>query len=132
VRDGKVLLLRPDPPTAGDLPDAPVAPEWAGSVFEEGCARLPVLRETSIDAASCWAGLYEMSPDHHCLLGAVEECENFYLINGASGHRVMHAPALGQLLAEIISDGKAATLDASPLRPSRFAEGRPNPCSMLL
>jgi hypothetical protein len=44
----------------------------------------------------------------------------------------MHAPALGQLLAEIISEGAASTLDVSPLSPARFAEGRLNPVSELL
>ena len=73
-----------------------------------------------------------MSPDHHCLLGTLAECENLYLINGSSGHGVMHAPALGQLLSEIISDGKAASLEVSALSPSRFSENRLNPGSVLL
>jgi glycine/D-amino acid oxidase-like deaminating enzyme len=45
---------------------------------------------------------------------------------------VMHAPALGQLLAEIMADGSAASLDITPLRPTRFAEGAPSPVSGLL
>ena len=53
-------------------------------------------------------------------------------MNGSSGHGVMHAPALGQLLAEMMSDGGATTLDASALRPTRFAEGAPNPASGVL
>jgi glycine/D-amino acid oxidase-like deaminating enzyme len=44
----------------------------------------------------------------------------------------MHAPALGQLLAEIIVHGAAGALDVRALRPSRFAEGRPNPMHDLL
>ena len=44
----------------------------------------------------------------------------------------MHAPALGHLLAEIILDGAASTLDTRPLRPSRFAEGEWNAVSELL
>jgi glycine/D-amino acid oxidase-like deaminating enzyme len=44
----------------------------------------------------------------------------------------MHAPALGQLLAEIVCDGRATTLDVSPLAPGRFAEGALNPVSELL
>ena len=58
-------------------------------------------------------------------------CPNLYLVNGSSGHGVMHAPALGQLLAEIICDGEATTLDVRALRPARFAEGEPNPVSGL-
>jgi hypothetical protein len=44
----------------------------------------------------------------------------------------MHAPALGHLLAEILSDGRASTMDVAALRPERFAEGAPNPCNGVL
>ncbi|MCZ7543184.1 MAG: FAD-dependent oxidoreductase [Anaerolineae bacterium] len=92
----------------------------------------PRLAEATIDREQCWAGLYEMSPDKHALLGLAPNVKNFYLVNGSSGHGVMHAPALGQLLAEIILDGKASTLDTHSLRPARFAEGQPNDASELL
>ncbi|MCI0569022.1 MAG: FAD-binding oxidoreductase [Acidobacteria bacterium] len=132
VRDGRVLLLRPDLPQSEDPYDTSVEPVWVESVVRTARARVPTLRETWMDLPSCWAGLYEMSPDRHALLGAAPECENLYLINGSSGHGVMHAPALGQLLSEIISDGRATTLDVAPLRPSRFAEGDANPLPALL
>jgi len=64
-----------------------------------------------------------MSPDRHAILGVAPDCPNFYLANGSSGHGVMHAPALGRLLAEIVTLGQARSLDVSPLRPSRFSEG---------
>jgi hypothetical protein len=44
----------------------------------------------------------------------------------------MHAPALGQLLAEVICDGAASTIDVTALRPSRFREGDLNPVSEML
>jgi glycine/D-amino acid oxidase-like deaminating enzyme len=44
----------------------------------------------------------------------------------------MHAPALGHLLAEIILDGRASTLDVSALDPGRFAASTWNPVSELL
>jgi glycine/D-amino acid oxidase-like deaminating enzyme len=73
-----------------------------------------------------------MSPDGHALLGRTPGIDNLYLANGSSGHGVMHAPALGQLLAEIMLDGTAHTLDAHTLRPSRFAEGELNLAPTLL
>jgi sarcosine oxidase subunit beta len=130
VRDRRVLLLRASP-GATDPFDASVDPAWVASVTAEAHARVPVLRNVEIDPDRCWAGLYEMSPDRHALLGRVPGSSNLYLINGSSGHGVMHAPALGQLLAEIILEGKARTLDVRPLRPERFAEGEPNPGEML-
>jgi sarcosine oxidase, subunit beta len=63
-----------------------------------------------------------MTPDRHAIVGAAEECPSLYLVNGSSGHGVMHAPALGQVLAEWIA-GERTAVDVSALRPSRFREG---------
>jgi glycine/D-amino acid oxidase-like deaminating enzyme len=73
-----------------------------------------------------------MSPDKHALVGPAPGVEGLYLINGSSGHGVMHSPVLGELLVEIMLDGRAHTLDIHALRPSRFAEGTPNPQSEIL
>jgi sarcosine oxidase subunit beta len=132
VRDGRVMLLWPDEPDVADPFDESVEDAWLDSVFEKAVARVPGLSRTSIDRERCWAGLYEMSPDGHALLGRAPEIENLYLANGSSGHGVMHAPALGQLLAEIMVDEAAGTLDARALRPSRFAESEPNLAPTLL
>jgi sarcosine oxidase, subunit beta len=126
VRDGRVLLLWPTPGLHGRPFDATVDADWIDAVTQKAHARLPVLEEVPIDRNGSWAGLYEMSPDKHAILGAHPECENLFLINGSSGHGVMHAPALGHLLAEIILDGHATTVDTHPLRPERFAEGELN------
>ncbi len=132
VRDGRVLLLWPTPGVPGRPDDASVDLEWVRAVVDKAHSRVPVLKKTVVDPSACWAGLYEMSPDKHAILGLAPGCDNFYLINGSSGHGVMHAPALGQLLGEIICDGRASSLDVRPLRPERFAEGDLNPVSELL
>jgi glycine/D-amino acid oxidase-like deaminating enzyme len=132
VRDGRVLLLLPTPGIPGRPFEATVDPAWVEAVARVAGERVPVLRRASIDIPACWAGLYEMTPDKHAILGPAPGCANLYLINGSSGHGVMHAPALGQLLAEIVIDGVASTLDVSALRPSRFDEGEPNPVSGVL
>jgi sarcosine oxidase, subunit beta len=132
VRDGRALLLRPTPGVEGRPFDDSVDPYWVRDVTATAHRRVPVLQQAAIDPAACWAGLYEMSPDKHAILGRAPGCDNLFLANGSSGHGVMHAPALGQLLAEIMSDGSAASLDITPLRPTRFAEGAPSPVSGLL
>jgi len=132
VRDGRVLLLWPDEPRAADPFDTTVQEDWLTEVVARAQARVPVLRRAVIDRAACWAGLYEMSPDRHALLGRAPGFDNLYLANGSSGHGVMHAPALGQLLSEIILDGAAHALDTHTLRPTRFAEGKPNTGPSLL
>jgi sarcosine oxidase subunit beta len=132
VRDGRVLLLWPDEPDVADPFDQSVEDAWLETVVGMARSRVPRLSETSIDRERCWAGLYEMSPDGHALLGKAPGVENFYLANGSSGHGVMHAPALGELLAEILVGGAARTLDVHALRPSRFAEDEPNLTPTLL
>jgi sarcosine oxidase subunit beta len=132
VRDGRVLLLWPTPGIEGRPFDYTVDPTWVQQVTAIAQQRVPLLRRAKIEPAACWAGLYEMSPDKHAILGPAPGCPNLFLVNGSSGHGVMHSPALGHLLAEIMSDGLASTLDVHALRPTRFAEGDPNPVSGLL
>src|SRR5207249_8964561 len=121
VRDGRVLLLRPEPPgeiaepEGRDPFDRRVDPAWVAGVLAEARRRAPVLASAAIDPEACRAGLYEMTPDRHAILGAAPGCANLYLANGASGHGVMHAPALGKLLAEIVTTGAARSLDVTAL-----------------
>jgi glycine/D-amino acid oxidase-like deaminating enzyme len=60
-----------------------------------------------------------MTPDGRALLGRSPVYDNVYLATGCSGHGVMHAPAIGELLAEMIVDGKTS-IDVSALRADRF------------
>jgi sarcosine oxidase subunit beta len=128
VRDGQVLLLQPSP-AAVDPFDVSVDPRWVEQVVASSHRRVPALRQLQL--ASTYAGLYEMSPDEHALLGPADGLANFFLVNGSSGHGVMHSPALGQLAAEMLG-GVSTALDVRPLRPGRFREGHPNPNQPLL
>jgi len=128
VRDGRVLLLWPTE-GAEDPFDIGVDPRWVRMVVQAARERVPAL--AAVEVESSYAGLYEMSPDEHALLGPAPGLERMFLVNGSSGHGVMHAPALGQLAAEMLT-GRRPSLDVHALRPSRFAEGRPNPIRRLL
>jgi sarcosine oxidase subunit beta len=72
-----------------------------------------------------WAGLVELTPDHHPLLGPIPGLDGLVVATGFSGHGVMHAPITGTLIAELLLDGGATTLDIAPLSPLRFAAGIP-------
>ena len=123
VRDGRVLMLRPTPGDPQDPWSDRVEPRWLDDIAATAPVRVPALSGVRLDRARAWAGLYEMSPDGHALLGWAPGCPNLLLVNGSSGHGVMHAPALGLLAAEIAVHGAARALDVRALRPSRFAEG---------
>jgi sarcosine oxidase subunit beta len=122
VRDGRVLLLLPLDTPKPDPYDTSFEPSWLNELLPRAHHRIPVLKEAAIDLTQCHCGLYEMSPDKHAIVGEASELGGFYLVNGSSGHGVMHSPALGQLVSEMILDGVVRSLDIHSLRPSRFAE----------
>jgi glycine/D-amino acid oxidase-like deaminating enzyme len=128
VRDDHVLLLWPTD-GATDPFDVSVELEWIQRLLVAVRDRVAPL--AGVPIASTYAGLYEMSPDEHALLGPAPGLERLFLVNGSSGHGVMHAPALGQLAAEMLT-GRRPSIDVRSLRPERFAEGQPNPERRLL
>ena len=91
-------------------------------VYERAKHRAPFLAESQVVREKCRAGLYENTPDHHAILGSCE-IDGLYLACGFSGHGVMHSPATGRALAEIILDGSSRFLDVSCLSIDRFAKG---------
>ena len=95
---------------------------FIGKVYEHAKRRADFLFETECVREKCRAGLYENTPDHHAILGGCE-VDGLYLANGFSGHGVMHSPATGRALSEIILDGKASFLDVSCLSIERFSKG---------
>jgi sarcosine oxidase subunit beta len=93
-------------------------------VLLRGAERLPCLQDVEVNPKRAWAGLYEMTPDHHPVLGPVKELPGFFLANGFSGHGVMHSPATGRILADLILRGHSDLVDADLLGLDRFASGR--------
>jgi sarcosine oxidase subunit beta len=73
--------------------------------------------------ARMWSGLYEMTPDRHPIIGPVTGSKGLYLACGFSGHGFQHAPIVGKLLAEMIVEGEAGTVDVSGLSLERFERG---------
>jgi sarcosine oxidase subunit beta len=88
---------------------------------ENAIYRVPALEKAQI--ARGWAGLYEISPDNHAILGKVPGLEGFILANGFSGHGFQHSPAVGKVISELILEGKAKTIDISSLSIERFERG---------
>ena len=95
---------------------------WELTHMEAAIARLPLLAQAG--RQSHWAGLYEVTPDAHPIIGPVPELDGYFVVTGFSGHGFMHGPGAGLLMAEIILDGEASSLDISMLDYGRFQEGR--------
>jgi sarcosine oxidase subunit beta len=94
--------------------------EWLNTVINVGIARVPLLQQAGLAAKNCWAGLYEITPDHNPILGIHPNLPNYVDASGFSGHGVMHAPATGKLIAEEILDGRATSINIDELRIVRF------------
>ncbi len=71
-----------------------------------------------------WAGLDAWTPDSHPIIGKIKEVPGLFCAGGFSGHGFKLGPAVGLLLAEMIVEGRARTLDLASLAFERFADGR--------
>ena len=118
-REGNGLLTGMSNPNEAPGYDQSVDREWEIVAMEAAARRLPLLESAGV--VSRVAGLYEVTPDAHPILGSTP-VEGFIVCAGFSGHGFMHGPACGLLMAEEILDGRATTLDIEPLRFSRFSE----------
>ncbi len=101
--------------------DESVDLDWEQTALEFAVRRMPLLEQAGL--ASHWAGLYEMTPDAHPLVGRLAPFDNVYVAAGFSGHGFMQGPIIGKLLAEVMLDGRAHTIDITALSPARFAAG---------
>jgi sarcosine oxidase subunit beta len=99
-------------------------PAFIEKILTRAAARVPDFENLAVNPRRCWAGLYEMSPDHHAILGPAPGVRGFYFANGFSGHGVMHSPATGRIIADLIVHGETQIIDAQDLNVQRFAEGR--------
>jgi glycine/D-amino acid oxidase-like deaminating enzyme len=69
-----------------------------------------------------YSGVYDNTPDHEPVLGPVLEHPGLFVDFGWSGHGFKHAPAVGDLLAQVVLDGHAPGWDLTPFRWSRFRD----------
>ncbi len=81
-----------------------------------------------LESAKChrtWSGLYEVCElDGNPIIGATG-ISNFYAVAGFSGHGMMHAPAAGRGIAELIVRGQFETIDLARLGYERVVSGEP-------
>lgn len=123
-REGAGILLAWNDPeeTPGFKTD--FDPRFIEKVLTRAADRVPCLADAAVNPRRCWAGLYEMTPDHHGIIGPSPTVKGLYFANGFSGHGVMHSPASGHITSELILKGRSDMLDATLLSVERFATGK--------
>lgn len=86
--------------------------------------RIPAMEQLRLERS--WAGHYEVNTlDHNGIVGPYDQLSNLIFCTGFSGHGVMHAPAAGRAVAELIVHGGYQTLDLSGLGWERIRNNEP-------
>ncbi|HEX8747924.1 MAG TPA: FAD-binding oxidoreductase [Pyrinomonadaceae bacterium] len=122
-REGRRILLAWNDPEERPGFKSDFDLSFIEKILVRAASRVPCLAEAEVNPQRAWAGLYEMTPDHHAIIGRAPGVVGLFLANGFSGHGVMHSPATGRLISELILYNETRLLDAWPLRPERFSEG---------
>jgi glycine/D-amino acid oxidase-like deaminating enzyme len=125
-RGDRLVLAMGDPEPRWTF-EAAVDESLFADRLERLTRRYPPAAGTRIERA--WAGLYDMTPDAHPIVGAV--ADGVYAVCGFSGHGFMQSPAVGRAVAEEILHG-GASLDLDPYRPERFEAGAVFPERLVL
>ena len=94
--------------------------EWLEHVLLTGVERFPWWEDLGVDWKGSWWGYYGVTPDNSPIIGAHPDGEGWIDACGFSGHGIMHAPATGVAVAEIVADGAPRSVDVSAFGHHRF------------
>ena len=100
--------------------DESVDPDYTDEILIRTLERVPQLETAEVGRA--WGGLYETTPDHKAVIGRAPGVEGMILVNGFSGHGLMHAPAAGMVVSDIFG-GVTPRFSIETFSPERFAKG---------
>jgi sarcosine oxidase subunit beta len=123
-REGKGILLAWNDPKETPGFKTEFDTSFIEKILTHAASRVPVLEEAEVNPRRAWAGLYEMTPDHHAIIGPAPDVGGLYFVNGFSGHGVMHSPASGRVAADLILQGHSDLINADQLSVNRFREGK--------
>jgi sarcosine oxidase subunit beta len=123
-REGKGILLAWNDPEETPGFKTEFDPSFVEKILMRAASRVPCLVDAEVNPRRAWAGLYEMTPDHHAIIGPASNVAGLYFVNGFSGHGVMHSPASGRITADLIFQGWSDLIDATQLGTQRFRDGR--------
>ena len=115
-RRGEKIVIAMHDPVPRWVFDAVVDDSVFGDRLERLAHRYPPAAGATVESA--WAGLYDMTPDAHPIIGPVEN--GVYAACGFSGHGFMQSPAVGRAVAEELL-GRTPFVDLAPYRLERFA-----------
>ncbi|MFT5345202.1 MAG: glycine/D-amino acid oxidase-like deaminating enzyme [Dinoroseobacter sp.] len=96
---------------------------WQDHIWPIIAARLPQFE--AIKVQSEWTGHYAYNTfDHNAIIGPHTQIENFFFLNGFSGHGLQQSPAMGRGTAELLVHGEYRSLDLGAFNYTRLVEDR--------
>ena len=110
--------MRNDPP---DEEDQTPTPTFVEKLIDVMVQRIPKIEQSGLH--SIHVGRDGITPDQRAIYSDTD-LDGFYLACGLSGTGFKTSPAAGASLVELILDGAPKTVDITPFRFSRFAEGK--------
>jgi sarcosine oxidase, subunit beta len=105
---------------------------WVDETLVEGWRERAAHRypaSAGVPVVRAWAGLYDMTPDAHPIIGPTGE--GTYVAAGFSGHGFMQAPGVGACVAAELA-GDEPPVDLTPYRLERFAGDATFPETVVL
>lgn len=97
---------------------------WENHVWPILATRIPQFE--AIKVTSEWAGHYAYNTfDHNAIMGPHTDVENFFFLNGFSGHGLQQSPAMGRGTAELLVHGEYRSLDMTPFNYERIVLNKP-------
>lgn len=96
---------------------------WQDHIWPIIATRVPQFE--AIKVQSEWTGHYAYNTfDHNAIIGPHTQIENFYFLNGFSGHGLQQSPAMGRGTAELLVHGEYRSLDLGAFNYTRLVEDR--------
>lgn len=124
--EGSALILAAgeDESLRGEAPDEEdqtPTPTFLEKLIDQMVKRIPKIEESGLH--SIHVGRDGITPDQRAIYSGTD-LNGFYLACGLSGTGFKTSPAAGASMSELILDGTPKTVDITPFRFSRFAEGK--------
>jgi sarcosine oxidase subunit beta len=118
-REGKGLIFANNQETASSF-ELAFPQDYDDNVIKTAFRRVPATERCTLSSPD--VGLYELTPDSNPIVSAIPDVKGLFCCSGFAGHGFMHAPAIGELMAELITKGKTS-LDISSYDIRRFEKG---------
>ncbi len=94
--------------------------EFVADIGERLVRRYPLMERS--ESTGGYASLYAITPDWHPIIDEVPSSSGFYLCSGFSGHGFKLGPAIGVMVADLLTGESSPEFDPTPFRYNRFAE----------